>query len=120
MEAGTRSIWISERLQELGHEVIVANVRELRAISHSDRNSPTSSVLGQVPTGVPTAYKAFTQTNTFGGATASLKLITQPIVLGLASGSRTDALNLEINLTNLPELPADTYTGTLTIQAQQL
>src|SRR4029434_6874435 len=37
MEAGTHSIWISEQLQELGHEEIVANVRELRAISHSDR-----------------------------------------------------------------------------------
>jgi hypothetical protein len=24
MEAGTHSIWISEQLQELGHEVIVA------------------------------------------------------------------------------------------------
>ena len=33
------SIWISEQLQELGHEVIVANVRQLRAISHSDRKS---------------------------------------------------------------------------------
>ena len=39
MEAGTHSIWSSEQLQELGHEVIVANVRELRAISHSDRKS---------------------------------------------------------------------------------
>src|SRR5271156_985484 len=39
MEAGTHSIWISSQLQELGHEVIVANVRELRAISHSDRKS---------------------------------------------------------------------------------
>jgi hypothetical protein len=39
MEAGTHLIWISEQLQELGHEVIVANVRELRAISHSDRKS---------------------------------------------------------------------------------
>src|SRR6202041_614032 len=39
MEAGTDSIWISEQLQELGHEVIVANVRELRAVSHSDRES---------------------------------------------------------------------------------
>jgi transposase len=32
MEAGTHSIWISAQLQELGHEVIVANVRKLRAI----------------------------------------------------------------------------------------
>jgi transposase len=39
MEAGTHSIWTSEQLRELGHEVIVANVRELRAISHSDRKS---------------------------------------------------------------------------------
>jgi transposase len=30
MEAGTHSIWISEQLHELGHQVIVANVRELR------------------------------------------------------------------------------------------
>jgi transposase len=39
MEAGTHSIWISQQLHEMGHEVIVANVRELRAISHSDRKS---------------------------------------------------------------------------------
>ena len=39
MEAGTHSIWISEQLKEMGHDVIVANVRELRAISHSDRKS---------------------------------------------------------------------------------
>lgn len=39
MEAGVHAIWISEQLEQLGHEVIVANVRELRAISHSDRKS---------------------------------------------------------------------------------
>ena len=39
IEAGTHSIWTSEQLHELGHQVIVANVRELRAISHSDRKS---------------------------------------------------------------------------------
>src|ERR1700688_2908845 len=39
MEAEAHSIWVSEQIQELGHEVIVANVRELRAISHSDRKS---------------------------------------------------------------------------------
>jgi len=41
METGTHSIWVSEQLQEMGHEVIVANVRELRAISHSNRKSDT-------------------------------------------------------------------------------
>jgi transposase len=39
METGTHSIWVSEQIQGLGHEVIVANVRELWAISHSDRKS---------------------------------------------------------------------------------
>ncbi len=39
METGVHSIWISEQLEQLGHEVIVAKVRELRAISHSDRKS---------------------------------------------------------------------------------
>jgi transposase len=42
MEAGTHSIWISEQLQELGHEVIVANLARyarldpeiLRPIAH--------------------------------------------------------------------------------------
>jgi hypothetical protein len=33
------SIWTSEQRQGLGDEVIVANVRELRAISHSDRKN---------------------------------------------------------------------------------
>jgi transposase len=41
METGTHSIWVSEQLREMGHEVIVANVRELRAISHSNRKSDT-------------------------------------------------------------------------------
>ena len=39
MEAGVHPVWISEQLQELGHEVIDANVRDSRAISHSDRKS---------------------------------------------------------------------------------
>src|ERR1700733_3808742 len=39
METGTHSIWVSEQIKDLGHEVLVGNVRELRAISHSDRKS---------------------------------------------------------------------------------
>ncbi len=37
IEAGTHSLWVSEHLSEMGHEVFVANVRELRAITDSDR-----------------------------------------------------------------------------------
>jgi hypothetical protein len=39
MEAGVHLIWISEQLQELGYEVIVANAGELRAISHCHHKS---------------------------------------------------------------------------------
>jgi hypothetical protein len=81
---------------------------------------PTAAVFGQMTTGLPTSYAAFTQTNPLGGAGASLKLFSQSILVGLGSGSRTDALSLKIDLTSLPTLPADTYTGTLIIQAQQL
>lgn len=39
METGAQTGWISRELQALGHEVIVANARELRAISGSGRKS---------------------------------------------------------------------------------
>lgn len=39
IEAGTHSPWVRELLTELGHEVLVANARELRAISTSDRKN---------------------------------------------------------------------------------
>jgi hypothetical protein len=65
-EAGTHSIWISEQLQELGHEVIVANVRELRAISHSDRKSDDFS-LG-IATTRPRPVKSAKRQNTFNAA----------------------------------------------------
>jgi len=86
----------------------------------STTSIPTADVFGQVTTGLPTAYTAFTQTNTFGGAGASLKLFAQPILVAITPGSRTDALNLKIDLTSLPQLPADKYTGTLTLQAQEM
>ena len=39
MEAGAYSAWISEHLSAMGHEVIVANARELRAISGSNNKN---------------------------------------------------------------------------------
>lgn len=81
---------------------------------------PSSAVLGQVPTGSPTAYTSFTQTTPFGGAGAGLTLFQQGFFLLDFAGSRTDALSLEINLTGQPQLPAGSYSGTLYIQAQSL
>ena len=78
-----------------------------------------SVISGQMSSGLPTSYTPFTQTNPLGAAGASLKLFSQTVT-GSDSGSRTDALSLSINLSTLRQLPADTYTGTLTIQAQEL
>jgi hypothetical protein len=83
-------------------------------------NIPSSAVLGQVPTGTPTTFTPFTQTDPLGGAGAALTLFQQSYVLLNFGGSRTDSLNLEINLTNQPQIPAGTYTGTLYLQAQSL
>src|ERR1700739_2649153 len=43
-EAGAQSAWISRELERLGHEVIVANARELKWITASDtKNDPADA-----------------------------------------------------------------------------
>jgi hypothetical protein len=84
---------------------------------------PSSAVFGQVTTGSPTTYTAFTQTpgtGALGVSGASLVLTTTAITSANYSFTRTDNLNMQINLTGLNGLPAGTYTGTLNLQAQAL
>ena len=81
---------------------------------------PSSDVLGQVTTGTPTTFTPFTGTGVVGTAGAGLILFTQAITDANRSATRTDALALEINLTATPQLPAGSYTGTLTIQANAI
>jgi len=83
-------------------------------------NIPTSEVLGQMTTGTPTTFTAFTATAPLGPAGAGLTLFTQAIGGTNRAATRTDNLNLEINLTSQPQLPAGVYTGTLNLQAQAL
>lgn len=65
-------------------------------------------------------FTALTSTVPFGGANAGT-LVSQTRILGNnKSGSHTDVMNFNINLSTLPNLPASTYTGTLTIQAQAI
>jgi hypothetical protein len=83
-------------------------------------NIPSSEVLGQMTTGTPTAFTAFTQITLLGAPGAGLRLFTQRLSGTNRTVKRTDNLNLEINLASQPQLPAGTYTGTLNIQAQAL
>jgi hypothetical protein len=66
------------------------------------------------------AFTALTNTVPFGGANAGLLLSTTPILGNNKTGTHSDVLNFNINLTPLPNLPAGVYTGTLTIQAQAI
>lgn len=84
-------------------------------------NIPAADVLGQVTTGAATSFTPFSATGPsgFGAASAALLLWDQPISgsgNGKYVGTRTDNLSLEINTP--ASLPAGSYSGTLTIQAQ--
>jgi hypothetical protein len=81
---------------------------------------PTSAVLGQMLTGTPTAFTPFTGSGVLGTAGGGLVLFTQALNSSTRAVTRTDNLSLEINTSGLPQLPAGTYTGTVTIQAQAL
>ena len=65
-------------------------------------------------------FTALTGTVPFGGANAGMLLSTTRILGNNKSGSRTDVMNYNINLSTLPNLPAGNYLGTLTIQAQAI
>ena len=83
-------------------------------------NIPSSEVFGQVTTGTPTTFTAFTQTAALGAAGAGLALLSQSVTSANRNSTRTDNLNLKIDLTSHPQLPAGSYSGTLTLQAQAL
>lgn len=63
------------------------------------------------------ANAAFDQTVAFGAASAGRQLFSQALTALTATGSRTDTLALNINLSSYA-LPADSYAGTLRIRAQ--
>ena len=81
-------------------------------------NIPSSRLLGRMTTGQPVAFTAFTQ-NAVGGigtAGGSLRLFSQAITGINKNSSRTDNLDLQLNLTGVALAPG-TYTGTLNIRA---
>ena len=81
---------------------------------------PSSEVYASTPNGIPTTLTAFTQSNTLGVANGGLKLFSQSLSSVTREATRSDSINLQINLTGQPQLPAGTYTGTLNLQVQVL
>ncbi len=80
---------------------------------------PSSRVLGRMTTGLPVAFTAIAQ-NGIGGigpAGGSLPLFSVNISGGNKNASRTDNLDLRLNLVGFPPLAAGVYSGVLNIQA---
>jgi hypothetical protein len=79
---------------------------------------PSSRVRGQMATGLPVAFTAFTQSAVGGIGTVggTLRLFSQSITGINKNSSRTDNLNLQLDLTGTALAPG-TYTGTLNIRA---
>ena len=80
---------------------------------------PSSRVLGRMSTGIPTAFTAITQNGIGGVGTAggSLRLFSVNIGGGNKDASRTDNLDLQLNLVGFPTLPAGAYAGVLNLRA---
>jgi hypothetical protein len=80
---------------------------------------PSSRVLGRMATGIPTTFTAISQ-NGIGGvgsAGGSLRLFAVTIGGGNKDASRTDNLDLQLNLVGFPPLAAGAYAGVLNLRA---
>jgi len=92
-----------------------------RALASTTAAIPASAVLGRVPSGGPKAFAPFVGaalpagSSMAGTAGGTLVLFTQPISDGNAVGGRSDNLQVRIDLTGSPELPAGSYTGILNL-----
>lgn len=78
---------------------------------------PSSAVKIQVGGAGP--FNALTAVSPFNAAASGLQIGSSIAITGAnKTSSRTDALAYQIDTTVVPQLPADTYIGTLNIQAQ--
>ena len=80
---------------------------------------PSSRVLGRVLTGTPTTFTAITQNGIGGVGTAggSLPLFALTITGANKIDSRTDNLDLQLDLVGFPTLPAGAFVGVLNLRA---
>jgi hypothetical protein len=92
-----------------------------RALAGAGAAIPASAVFGRVPTGGPKAFAPFVGGPIQAGNTAAgtgggtLVLFTQPISGANAVGGRSDNLQVRIDLSGAPELPAGGYSGLLNL-----
>jgi hypothetical protein len=80
---------------------------------------PSSRILGRMSTGIPTTFTALTQgpVGVVGAAGGSLHLYSVTINGANKNASRTDNLDLQLNLVGFPTLPVGVYSGVLNLRA---
>jgi VCBS repeat-containing protein len=80
---------------------------------------PSSRLLGRMLTGIPTTFTAISQNGIGGAGTAggSLSLFAVNINGANKNATRTDNLDLQLNLIGFPTLGAGSYTGVLNLRA---
>jgi hypothetical protein len=79
-------------------------------------NIPSAAVMIQINGSGP--FTALTASSPFVGAASGLRIANVTITAGNRTGNVTNTLSYKIDTTTVPQLPADTYAGTLNIQAQ--
>ncbi|HUR05232.1 MAG TPA: hypothetical protein VM347_21990 [Nonomuraea sp.] len=86
------------------------------ALTNGSAVIPTANVEGGINGG---GWSAFTgaAVGGVGVAGGSLQLFSQPVAAANYFGTRSDALNLRLNLVGYPTTTAGLYTGTLNVQA---
>jgi hypothetical protein len=80
---------------------------------------PSSRVLGRMTTGIPTTFTSISQNGVggVGSAGGSLQLFSLNITGSNKNASRTDNLDLQLNLVGFPTLAAGAYAGVLNLRA---
>lgn len=90
------------------------------ALSGPAYDIPSGRLLGRMLSGSAPSFSSFTGNAIAGVGTpgATLHLFRQSIIAPVNGvGQRTDDLELQLDLRGLPNLPAGTYSGTLTLRA---
>jgi hypothetical protein len=80
---------------------------------------PSGRILGRMTTGIPVAFTPMIQNGVgaMGTAGGSLHLFSQNITGINKNSSRTDNLDLQLDLVGFPTLPTGSYSGTLNLRA---
>lgn len=90
-----------------------------QALASGAESIPSNRMRGRMTTGLPVAFTAFTQpgVGSAGSAGGSLLLFRESVLFGNRNRTRTDNLELQLDLTGYPVLTPGTYSGIMTIKA---